>query len=252
MKFMNPSAKFYQLIYGLILGICVNMPAKSLEINSNTNLNIGENNMVAQKSKNTKVNNGIWECTLSDLKTKVAGEMISGSPALVDSPYGKAVWFDGIDDGYFLENNPLNGLSCFTIEAIICPDADGPFEQRFLHIGGTDSDRLLLELRLTPENNWYLDTFILCGESKQAVIDPQLLHPAGKWYHVVLTLDKTGKMTNYINGKVELTGNVSYRPINSGAMSLGARRNKVSWFKGAIYKVKITPEVLEPKGFMPF
>jgi hypothetical protein len=249
---MNPVLQFFQLVFGIVLYICIYSPIRSLEINSDTNLNRGENIMVAQKSKNTKGNNGIWECTLSDLKTKVAGEMISGSPALVDSPYGKAVWFDGIDDGYFLEDNPLIGLSCFTIEAIIRPDADGPFEQRFLHIGGTDSDRLLLELRLTPENKWYLDTFILCGESKQAVIDPQLLHQAGKWYHVVLTLDKTGKMTNYINGKPELTGNVIFRPIDSGAMSFGARRNKVSWFKGAIYKIKISPEVLEPKGFMPF
>jgi len=208
--------------------------------------------MASQKSSKTKNNPGIWECTLAELKKGKAGLSVSGNPKPVDSPSGKSIWFDGIDDGYFLENNPLNGLSCFTIEAIIRPDADGPFEQRFLHIGGTDSDRLLLELRMTPENKWYLDTFILCGESKQAVIDPQLLHPAGKWYHVVLTLDKTGKMTNYINGKPELTGNVSYRPINAGAMSIGARRNKVSWFKGAIYKIKISPEVLEPKGFMPF
>jgi hypothetical protein len=206
--------------------------------------------MDSKKTAHLKNTPGTWECTLAELVTG-RDLSFSGNPKIIESPYGNAVWFDGMDDGYFLEDNPLKGLTCFTIEAIICPDTDAPFEQRFLHIGGTDSDRLLLELRMTPGNKWYLDTFILCGESKQAVIDPRLLHPAGKWHHVVLTLDNTGKMTNYINGKPELTGNVNFRPINSGATSIGVRCNKVSWYKGAIYKIKISPEVLEPKRFIP-
>jgi hypothetical protein len=249
---MYPVFQFYRYICWLAFYLCINVVFNFSEISSETNTIIGENKMAAQKSANTESKNGTWECTLSDLKTKVTGEMISGSPKPAESPYGNAVWFDGIDDGYFLESNPLKGLSSFTIEAIICPDTNGKFEQRFLHIGGTDSDRLLLELRLTPENKWYLDTFILCGESKQALIDPQLLHQAGKWYHVALTLDKTGKMTNYINGKPEMTGNVIFRPINEGALSIGARRNKVSWYKGAIYKIRISPEVIDPKQFLPF
>jgi hypothetical protein len=194
----------------------------------------------------------IWECTLSEIKPGMVGLSVSGKPKIIKSPYGDAIGFNGTDDGFFLEENPLNGLSVFTIEAIIRQDADGPEEQRFLHIGGTDSDRLLLETRTTKEKNWYLDTFILCGESKKAVIDPTLVHPTGKWFHIALTLDKTGKMTNYINGKKELDGEVIFKPINSGALSMGARRNKVSWFKGAIYKIRISPEVIDPKKFMPF
>jgi len=195
---------------------------------------------------------GVWECTLSEIKAGMAGLSITGKPKIVKSPYGDAIWFNGIDDGFFLDENPLKGLSGFTIETIIRQDADGPEEQRFLHIGGTDSDRLLLETRTTKENKWYLDTFILCGESKKAVIDPALVHPTGKWYHVVLTLDEKGKMTNYINGKKELDGEVIYKQINSGAMSIGARQNKVSWFKGAIYKIRISRGVLEIKEFMKF
>jgi hypothetical protein len=191
-----------------------------------------------------------YELTLTDLITGQKGLSVSGHPTIVKSPYGDAVWFNGIDDSYFIEHNPLYGLSAFTIEAIIRQDGDGPEEQRFLHIGGPDSDRLLLETRTTKENTWYLDTFILCGESKKAVIDPALTHPTGKWYHIALTLDESGKMTNYINGKLELTGEVSYKPINSGATSIGVRQNKISWFKGAIYKIKITPEVLSPKEFL--
>jgi hypothetical protein len=208
--------------------------------------------MISNKAANHKNKPGTWECTVSEIKTGSAGFSVSGIPKIVSSPYGKSVWFDGIADGYFMDENPLKHLSGFTIEAIFRPDADGPEEQRFLHIGGIDSDRLLLETRLTKENYWYLDTFILCGESKKAVIDPNLQHPAGRWYHVALTLDRTGKMTNFVNGKLELTGEVGYKPINSGALSIGARQNMVSWFNGAIYQFRISPEVLDPKQFIKF
>ena len=208
--------------------------------------------MASQKSNSAKINSGSWECILTELKANLAGLSISGNPKTVSSPYGNAICFDGKNDGFFLQNNPLNGSSCFTIEAIIRPDADGPEEQRFLHIGEIDGDRLLIETRLTKENQWYLDTFILSGESKKALIYPKLIHSVGDWYHVALTLDKNGKMINYINGKIEIKGEIDFNPINSGEMSIGARRNKVSWYKGAIYKIRISPEVLEPKRFMPF
>ena len=208
--------------------------------------------MVSQKSTIAQINPGSWECILTELKAGVKGLSVSGDPKVVKSPYGNAIWFNGINDGFFLENNPIKGLSCFTVEAIIKPDADGPEEQRFLHAGEIDSDRLLIETRLTKENLWYLDTFILSGESKKALIYPKLVHPVGSWYHVALTLDKKGKMINYINGKMEIKGEVEFKPINSGAISIGARRNKISWFKGAIYKIKISPGVLEPKDFITF
>ena len=207
--------------------------------------------MVSNKSINVHNNPASWECTLADLKAGVTGVSVSGNPKIVKSPYGDAKWFDGKNDGYFLEQNPLKGFSGFTIEAIIRPDADGPEEQRFLHIGDIDGDRLLFETRLTKENKWYLDTFILSGENKKALILPKLIHPAGEWYHVALTLDKKGMMKNYINGKMEIKGEADFKLINSGAMSIGARRNKVSWYKGAIYKIKISPEALEPNRFMP-
>jgi hypothetical protein len=208
--------------------------------------------MALDKRSSGTNNRKVWDCIVSEIKKDHKGLATSGSPQVVSSPFGKAVWFNGERDGYFMEENPLYGLSDFTIEAIFRPDIDGPEEQRFLHIGGTDSDRLLLETRLTPENMWFLDTFILCGESKKAVIDPNLQHPAGRWYHVALTLDKKGKMTNYVNGRMELSGDVEFKPINSGALSIGARRNRVSWFLGAIYRIRVSPQVLEPKDFLKF
>lgn len=194
----------------------------------------------------------IWECKMSDLKPGTEGISLSGKPKVIKSPYGDAIWFDGEKDGIFLEANPIKGLDSFTIEVLFCPDLNGPEEQRFLHIGEIDGDRLLIETRSTKDGKWYLDTFILSGESKKALIDPELIHPIGPWYHVALTLDIKGKMTNYVNGIFEMEGMTEYSPINSGEMSAGVRRNKVSWYKGAIYKIRISPEVLDPRAFMDF
>ena len=57
-----------------------------------------------------------------------------GAPAVVPTEIGPAIRFNGVSDGLLLERNPLEGLSQFTIEVLFAPDADGPVEQRFLHI----------------------------------------------------------------------------------------------------------------------
>jgi hypothetical protein len=205
-----------------------------------------------KKSNNFKQQPGIWECILTDLKTGMAGLVIEGSPKIVSSPYGNSVQFDGSQDGLFLKNNPLKGLSCFTVEVLFRPDLNGPEEQRFLHIGEIDGDRLLIETRLTENGLWFLDTYIQSGQSQKTLIDQRFIDPVGPWYHIALTLDKHGQMVNYVNGKLEIKGKVSFNPVNSGEMSIGVRRNKVSRFKGAINKIRINPLVLSLADFMPF
>jgi hypothetical protein len=194
---------------------------------------------------------GTWEYILAEHKAGKEGLSKAGNPGLVDSPYGKAIQFNGIEDGLFLEHNPLKNLSTFTVEILFKPDLNGPQEQRFLHIGEITSDRLLVETRLTNDGHWFLDTYIQSGLSQKTLIDPGYIHPVGPWYHVALTLDKNGQMTNYVNGKMEIKGVVGFKPINTGETSMGVRRNKVSWYKGAIYKIRISPEVLNPKDFIP-
>jgi hypothetical protein len=206
--------------------------------------------MDSKKSVKAQKNPGIWEYNLAEHKTGIDGLLSSGNPAIVKSPYGNAVLFNGMDDGYFLETNPLKDLTAFTIEVLIRPDLNGPEEQRFIHIGDIQGDRVLIETRLTKEGQWFLDTYIQSGQNQKTLIDPKFVHPVGPWYHVALTLDKDGNMTNYVNGNMEIKGQVDFLPINTGEMSMGVRRNKVSWYKGAIYKIKITPGVLDPAEFI--
>jgi len=173
----------------------------------------------------------------------------SGNPLKIISSKREVIQFNGIDDGIFIDNNPISGLSQFTVEMIFYPESGGQFEQRFLHCGFPQSDRLLLELRSTDEKQWYLDAFILTGESSMALIDKDKLHPSDEWHHVAFVIDN-GNISSYVNGIKECEGKMNLTPRQGGQTSFGARQNKISWFKGAIDRLKITPAVLQPDQFL--
>ncbi len=182
------------------------------------------------------------------LESKNFGLTLSGNPAIVDSPYGKAVNFNGMNDGIFLNVNPILGLEQFTVEAIFKPESGGQFEQRFLHLGLMQEDRLLLEIRATEEKQWYYDAFIATGKSSLALVDKEKLHPLDNWHHVAFVINK-GYLVSYVNGIEELNGKTDITPMKSGQASIGVRQNKISWFRGAIYNIKITPTALSPGNF---
>lgn len=173
---------------------------------------------------------------------------ISGAPKTVASPYGEAVYFDGVGDAFFLKEMPLQSLQEFTVEMIFNPDKNAPFEQRVLHIGEVTKGRMLLEIRAVA-SNWFFDGYAASGTNKKAVNDEKLLHPLGQWHHVAFVVTSES-LTTYVNGKKELQESFSFNPIESGTTAIGVRLNKVSWFKGAIYKIRITPKRIQPHYFM--
>ena len=174
----------------------------------------------------------------------------TGKPEVIDSKYGKALLFNGLTDGIFLDQMPLAGLAAFTVEVIICPYSGGTFEQRYFHCGEIRGNRVMLELRSTP-TDWYLDAFIQSGEQKKTLIEPAYLHPLDQWAHLAFVVDHQTQ-TTYVNGKKELESNLPIEPFSEGKTSLGVRQNKISWFRGAIYKIRISPKVLSPGQFMTY
>jgi hypothetical protein len=192
---------------------------------------------------------GQMEWVLANLlEEKSKGIQIKGNPRVINSPYGKAVYFNGVTDALFLEEMPLKALKEFTVEMIFCPDTLAPFEQRPLHIGEITGDRMLIEIRAV-DSTWYLDGFVASTVNKKALIDDCVTHPLGKWYHVALVVGPE-RLTTFVNRKQELSEPFSFAPIESGRSSIGVRQNEKSWFKGMIYKVRITPKLLKPDDFM--
>ena len=188
-----------------------------------------------------------------DNLTNIGGHPVTveGDPKVIDTPKGKAVEFDGVDDALFVDVHPLEGAAEYTLEVIFRPDANGLEEQRFFHLQENDTNnRFLLETRIIGGNRWSLDSFMAAGEINQTLLDKSITHPTDEWYSVALVFD--GKeMAHYINGVKELSAQIeSYVPPKAGRTSMGVRINKVYWFKGAFRTARFTRRALSPEEFL--
>ena len=111
---------------------------------------------------------------------------VLGHPHLIDSPYGKAVAFNGVDDALFVDVHPLAGASQYTWEVIFRPDADGAQAQRFFHLSEIDpatgkdtNNRMLFEIRIV-KGQWCLDSFAFSNGSARTLLNCDDLHPLGR------------------------------------------------------------------------
>lgn len=186
-----------------------------------------------------------WSAT--DLPTI---QSVEGDPQIVDTPLGPAVRFNGETDAVFVDENPLKGMTRFTLEVIFRPDGDGKFAQRFLHLG-TSAERVLFETRVNPDKTWYFDAHAQLPDQKGrlTLIDERLTHPTDRWYNVTL-VNTGGMLTTYVNGSPQRWGFLNYVPIDKGLTSVGVRQNRVDYFKGTIYRIRVTPRALAPGEFL--
>lgn len=180
--------------------------------------------------------------------------VVFGNPKVVDTDSGKAVEFNGIDEGIIVKGNPIDGSEAFTLEVEFKPfSSENPDnrEQRFVHIQNPNYEdkRILIELRLNPDQKWFLDTYIKCDTSALTHFAESFTHPADQWQHAALVYENR-VMKHYVNGKLELTGNVEYNPIEGGNVSLGMRMNRVSFFKGQIRTLRFTRRALQQEELL--
>lgn len=187
-----------------------------------------------------------------DNLTSIAGHPVTvvGNPKVIDTPNGKAIEFDGVDDGIFLDVHPLAGMPTFTVEVIFKPYENGPAEQRFFHMQENQSeDRVMFETRLVEKGRWFVDTFIKSGDQEIALYASDHRHQVGTWQHTAIAVDENS-FTHFVNGQKELSEVIQFAAPQSGRTSLGMRINKVYWFKGAIRTVRLTPKALTPEEFL--
>jgi len=190
-----------------------------------------------------------------DRLEKIGGHptTVLGNPRVIKTPSGKAVEFNGVDDGLMIDVHPLAGAETYTWEAIFRPDG-GNAEQRWFHLeqnpaSGSDADsRMLFEIRVI-DGRWCLDAFNRSGEIQKALLNRQHLHPLGAWYHVAAVYD--GKeFRSYIDGEPDGAAEVHLAPQGEGRTSVGVRLNKVFYFKGAVRMARFTRRALAPAEFL--
>jgi hypothetical protein len=173
---------------------------------------------------------------------------ILGDPRVVETPIGKAVEFDGVDDALAVDVHPLAGAETFTWEAIVRPDG-GQTEQRWFHLQESGSDnRMLFEIRVV-DGQWCLDSYGHSGDAQKALMDRTRLHPLGAWYHVAAVYDGH-TFSNYVNGIRQGAADIRFAPQRPGRTSIGVRMNLVNYFKGAIHVARFTRRALSPSEFL--
>ena len=180
---------------------------------------------------------------------------VLGHPYLIDSPYGKAVEFNGNDDALFVDEHPLAGATAYTWEVIFRPDADGAEAQRFFHLSeidpatGKDTDnRMLFEIRIA-KGQWCLDSFAESHGARRTLLNCDDLHPLGRWYRVTAVYD--GKtLRNYVGDEMQVEGELHMAPQGAGHASIGTRIDRRDFFKGAVFEARFTPRALEPEEFL--
>ena len=190
--------------------------------------------------------------------------VVEGNPKVIETPLGKAVQFDGIDDALFIDNHPLAGAARVSFEAIFRPDG-GDFEQRWFHLAERDvttgqvttvdpktradtNSRFLFELRVAG-SQWYLDAFVNGPGYSRALMFPDRLHPLGRWYHVAQVYDGT-EYSSYVNGELQGKAEIAFKSQGPGSAAVGVRLNRVNFFKGAVRPARFTRRALAPAEFL--
>lgn len=170
---------------------------------------------------------------------------VLGAPKIVTTSWGPALEFDGKSDALAYPANPLVGLRTFTIQMLVRPLSDGPFEQRFLHIQDPANRRLLFELRLDQSSKrWCLDTHMYLDKPRsRTLIDWNKLHASDEWHWVAMSYDGTA-MRSYVDGVPQGELAVAFEPMEPGRFSLGMRLDKRSYFRGQIRELRVDPYVL--------
>lgn len=178
---------------------------------------------------------------------------LEGAPALVDSPWGRAVRFDGRDDAIFLDSHPLAGAASFTFEALFRPEG-GAFEQRWFHLqeiaptGEATDTRILFEIR-TGDGAWWLDAFAKGAGYSHTLIAAEKRFPTGRWFHVAQTFDGR-TYRSFVDGVLQAEAPLAYRPQGAGRSSIGCRYNRVSPFQGAVRAAAFSRRALAPDRFV--
>ena len=178
-----------------------------------------------------------------------------GHPRVIETPSGKAIQFNGVDDAIYVDVHPLAGAETFTWEVIFRPDLGGAAEQRFFHLqerdpqtGADTSTRMLFEIRVIGDQ-WALDSLALSGTESRTLLDRTKLHSLGVWHAAAAVCDGR-EFRNYVDGLLQGSGPLHLTPQGAGHTSVGTRINRVNYFKGAVLEARMTRRVLAPPEFL--
>jgi hypothetical protein len=196
----------------------------------------------------------VWRCNRLD---RIGGypTKVLGHPRIIQTPYGKAVEFNGVDDALLIDDHPLAGATTWTWDVIFRPDPGGNPEQRFFHLSVVDpttgkdtNDRIMFEIRIR-NGEWCLDSYAKGGAHGQTLLNCDKKYSLGQWYRVTAVYDGA-TLRNYVGDELQGEGNVHLLPQGKGHASIGVRINQQYYFKGAVLEARFTRRALPVAEFL--
>src|SRR4051812_39563523 len=178
---------------------------------------------VIQSLIGTAMAQEVWSFNRLD---KIGGHAVTavGHPRVIDTPAGKAIEFNGVDDGIYIEGHPLAGAEAYTWEAIFRPDG-GQVEQRWFHLeekpadGNDANNRMLFEIRVI-DGKWCLDAFNKSSSGSKALLNRSNLHSLGEWHHVAAVYDGS-EFRSYVDGVQDGAAQIHLATQSQGRTSVG-------------------------------
>lgn len=191
-----------------------------------------------------------------DNLTRIGGHPVTvlGHSRVIDTPDGKAIEFNGVDDALLIDDHPLAGAATYTWEAVFRPDG-GNAEQRWFHLeegagaGATTASRMLCEIRVI-DGRWALDAYNKSSTGNRALFQPTHLHDVARWYRVAAVYDGR-EFRSYVDGVLDDAAEARLSPQSQGRTAIGMRLNRVNFFKGAVRLARFTRAALPPSQFLP-
>lgn len=175
-----------------------------------------------------------------------------GNPEIIRINKDSAYLFDGDEDRVVLDQNPLIGLNEFTLEVVFRVDEGGVSEQKMFHMQANPDIRLLFEVEFVNDSMWYMENFIQTGSGAGEnihLMDSTKLHPVNRWVHIAVVY-KNNTFKQYINYKLENTGDLTWVAPDAGSISVGARINKRNYLTGAVREIRFADTALDSTQFL--
>jgi hypothetical protein len=107
---------------------------------------------------------------------------------------------------------------------------------------------MLFEIRVIG-GQWALDSFARSSLESLALLDRTKLHALSAW-HVAAAVYDGHEFRNYVDGQLQGSGPLHLAPQGEGHSSIGARINRVNFFKGAVLEARMTRRALPPSEFL--
>lgn len=169
------------------------------------------------------------------------GTAVSGAEASPSAKFGRSGYFAGIDENVAINNSPSisNFSNGVTVSLWFKTNSVSTAQSQFGYNGGGFLNFWMNSGVSSTNLRWETN-------AGQAITSTTAIYP-NTWYHAVGVYDtKTGIASLYINGRIDVSANLTFNTSKSGIVTIGSYSTSQYFFNGNIDEVRIYNRALSP------